>query len=168
MNIHVRPATSDEANWIQTQFHTHFWAKPEGYFKDVCRLQELGTVVLLIAVMDELFLGHCKIVWTPDYPHFRDNNIPEIQDLNVRPDYRKQGIATQLLDECERRIAERSDRVGIGFGMYVDYGEAQRLYIKRGYVPDGHGVYYQHQPVVPGEAVPVDDDLVLYLTKHLP
>lgn len=164
----IRQATSDDADWLQTSFDTHFdWGKPAGYFAEVCQLQDAGEVVLLIATHDNEYVAHCKIVWKPHYPHFRDNNIPEIQDLNVRADFRRQGVATQLLDECERRMKERSDVAGIGFGLYVDYGVAQRLYFKRGYIPDGHGVHYQDQPVTPGKAYPVDDDLVLFLTKRL-
>ena len=35
--------------------------------------------------------------------------------------------------------------VGIGVGLYPDYGSAQRLYIKRGYLPDGHGATYNYE-----------------------
>lgn len=166
--IDIRQATSADATWLQSSFDTMMgWTKPPSYFKDVCSLQEQGGLVLLIATQDTHYLGHLKIAWQPDYSHFRAQNIPEIQDLNVRPDARRQGIATQLLDDAEKRIQMRSDKVGIGFGLYADYGAAQRLYIKRGYIPDGHGVFYHHEPVEAGASVPVDDDLVLYLVKHL-
>ena len=51
----------------------------------------------------------------------------------------------------KRRItyAQRSDHAGIGFGLYADYGAAQRLYIKRGYIPDGRGAHYGTSPVFP-------------------
>lgn len=29
----------------------------------------------------------------------------------------------------------------MGFGLYADLDAAQRLYIKRGYLPDGRGLY---------------------------
>ena len=44
---------------------------------------------------------------------------------------------------------------------------AQKLYIKMGYVPDGNGVTYKYQPVIPGDLYPVDDDLVIWLKKDL-
>ena len=69
------------------------------------------------------------------------------------------------MDEAERRIAVRSPAVGIGVGLYTDYGTAQRMYARRGYIPDGRGVCYDTQPVRPGQAVPVDDSLVLFFTK---
>ena len=71
------------------------------------------------------------------------------------------------MDEAEGRIAERSSVVGIGVGLYRDYGAAQRMYIKRGYIPDGRGVYYDTEQVQPGQRVPVDDSLALFFTKEL-
>jgi hypothetical protein len=75
--------------------------------------------------------------------------------------------------ECHSRISEarhwhgidtRSERtaiehgkniMGIGFGLTADYGAAQRLYPKLGYIPDGRGA----QPTPWGD--------VLFLTKRL-
>jgi hypothetical protein len=51
-------------------------------------------------------------------------------------------------------------------GVYSDYGPAQRMYAKRGYIPDGMGLFHKGQPVKPGRDVFVDDDLVLYLVKE--
>jgi GNAT superfamily N-acetyltransferase len=165
--LEIRQATSEDASWLQSSFDNLMgWTKPSGYFEDVCQLQAQDEVVLLIAIQDKQYAGHMKIVWQPEYTHFRDQNIPEIQDLNVRPDVRRQGIATRLLDKAEKQIGVRSNYVGIGFGLYADYGSAQRLYIKRGYIPDGHGVFYDNTPVKPGLSVPVDDGLVLYLVKQ--
>ncbi len=164
----IRPATAAEAHWLQTSFDTRMgWAKPAGYFQAVVEQQAAGDLVLLIALLDAGYAGHCKVVWRSAYPGFRERGIPEIQDLNVRPDCRRRGIASRLLDEAERRIAERAEFAGIGFGLYADYGAAQRLYVKRGYLPDGRGVFYGEQPAVPGQPYPVDDNLVLYLLKRL-
>ena len=51
--------------------------------------------------------------------------------------------------------------------MTPDYGVAQRLYVLRGYVPDGLGLHWKDHPTRYGEEVRVDDDLVLYFTKEL-
>ena len=45
------------------------------------------------------------------------------------------------------------------------YGAAQRLYSKRGYLPDGSGVWYRDAPMEPYGPCAADDDLVLYLWK---
>ena len=52
--------------------------------------------------------------------------------------------------------------------MTANYGAAQIMYVKRGYVPDGRGLATHHRPVrYYGESVFVDDDLVLYFTRTL-
>jgi len=56
----------------------------------------------------------------------------------------------------------------IGVGLYQDYGRAQKLYVHLGYVPNGLGITYKYNSVVPGDSYPVDDDLVIWLKKDLP
>ena len=164
----IREAAVDEAAGLQSSFDEYMaWAKPPGHFAAALARQARGELLLLLALDDTAWLGHCAVVWRSAYTGFRDAGIPEIQDLNVRRDYRRRGIGSALLDEAERRIAERSDTAGIAFGLYADYGAAQRLYIKRGYMPDGRGLHYRARPVVAGETYRVDDDLLLYLVKRL-
>jgi hypothetical protein len=62
-------------------------------------------------------------------------------------------------------ISERSGKAALGVGLFEDYGPAQRLYILRGYVPDGCGITYRGERVKYGDRVVVDDDLVLHLVK---
>lgn len=69
------------------------------------------------------------------------------------------------MEALEAEVFARYDSVGIGFGLYDSYGTAQRLYVKRGYIPDGRGLMYDNQPVVPGSQVWVDDELTLFLVK---
>jgi hypothetical protein len=40
------------------------------------------------------------------------------------------------------------------------YGQTQRFYVNKGYLPDGLGVTYGYQPTVPGQAYSLDDDLI--------
>ncbi len=164
----MRRAQTVEAAWMQAGFDRHMgWTKPAGHFAECCQLQERGEIVLLVAAEGDAYCGHVKVVWKPDYVYFRDNGIPEIQDLNVLPDYRRQGIGEGLVAAAEDVIRERSFVAGIGVGLYADYGTAQRMYTRRGYIPDGRGVMYDGQPVTPGQAYPVDDALILYLTRRL-
>jgi GNAT superfamily N-acetyltransferase len=81
--------------------------------------------------------------------------------------FQRQGIGTMLLDRAEAEIAMRSASVGIGVGLYADYGAAQSLYVKRGYVPDKRGISYGGTFLNYGDRAQVDDDLVLYLIKIL-
>ena len=68
---------------------------------------------------------------------------------------------------AEELIADKSDFAGIGVGLNSDYGIAQRMYVKRGYVPDGLGLMYKYQKVEAGSKVKVDDDLTIMFTKRL-
>ena len=113
------------------------------------------------------FAGYLNVLWQSGYPSFADAQVPEINDFNVLPTVRQRGIGTALMEEAERVIAARSPVAGVGVGMAAGYGPAQRLYVRRGYVPDGRGLMTHERPVVEGERVIVDDDLVLYFTKLL-
>lgn len=92
---------------------------------------------------------------------------PELSDFNVFEPFQNQGIGNLLMEEAEKRVKLISDKVTLGVGLHSGYGPAQRLYIKRGYIPDGTGVWYQnYQPAM--NAVCEDiGELVLYLSKNL-
>jgi hypothetical protein len=51
--------------------------------------------------------------------------------------------------------------------LFDDYGPAQRLYARRGYVPDGRGACQDHRPLSEGARVTMDHDLIMWLTKDL-
>lgn len=71
------------------------------------------------------------------------------------------------MDAAEALIATRGRTAGIGVGLYPDYGPAQRLYVRRGYLPDGRGIAWNGLTVTPMQEVMVDDDLALYFTREL-
>ncbi|MNI98562.1 hypothetical protein D3C73_1574280 [compost metagenome] len=72
-----------------------------------------------------------------------------------------------MTDRAEEIISERSSVAGIGVGVFSDYGNAQVLYVERGYVPDSKGIHNGQHYVEYGETVVIDHDIVLYLTKKL-
>ena len=107
-------------------------------------------------------------MWVAYMEHqFFEKCISEIMDLNVLPAFRKQVVGSKLLDVAEEMASTKTGQVGIGVGLYGDYGSAQRLYVKHGYVPDGRGVTYNYQPITPGNKVALDDELVLWFVKRL-
>jgi ribosomal protein S18 acetylase RimI-like enzyme len=111
--------------------------------------------------------GYVTVVWVSGYGPFAEAGIPEIQDLNVLPQFRRRGIASALMDAAEAAIGTWVGTAGIGVGLYADYGAAQLMYLQRGYRPDGRGVAYRGATVAPGSSVPVDDDLALMMTRRL-
>ena len=139
----------------------------EAQFERYLAEHEAGTRVTRFAFADGAFAGYLNILWQSGYPPFADAQVPEINDFNVLPTVRRRGIGTALMEEAERVIAARSPVAGVGVGMAAGYGPAQRLYLRRGYVPDGCGLTTHERPVVEGERVIVDDDLVLYFTRLL-
>jgi GNAT superfamily N-acetyltransferase len=163
----IEVLTDDRVAWLAAEFARLAYTKPDGYFRQCFDAQTRGDLVLLVARTGEQLHGYLKVVWRPNYPPFRDADIPEIQDLNVVPDSRRQGVATRLMDTAERLVAERFPVIGIGFGLHPGYAAAQRMYVLRGYVPDAQPLTYKDEFVTEGQQVRLDDALVLHLTKNL-
>ena len=169
MNITIRLLEAQDIQLIYSSFAEIGWNRPISQYERYLAEQDRGERVVLVAYSDENFTGYVTMIWQlgqPDYPPFAEKGIPEIQDLNVLPQFRRRGIASALMDEAEKQIFERSPIVGIGVGMHPGYGAAQRMYALRGYVPDALGLFYKGQFVTPGQEVRVDDDLLLHLTKQ--
>jgi GNAT superfamily N-acetyltransferase len=141
--------------------------KTVGLFERYLAEQSTGGRPVFVAEIDGGLAGYVTVLWRSAYQPFAAAGIPEVSDLNVLPAFRRRGIATALMDEAERLIAQRSDVAGLGVGLYADYGPAQRMYVQRGYVPDGRGIMYDVWPVTPGASIPIDDDAVLMMTRRL-
>ncbi len=145
------------------------WAKPASIFEAYWQEQRMTARLVWVARVDNQFAGYVTLKWQSQYEPFAAANIPEIMDLNVLPSFRKKGIGSKLLEYAEKEAATKNDIVGIGVGLYGGpdggYGAAQKLYVKRGYIPDGKGVTYNYQHATPGDSFPLDDDLVLWFTK---
>lgn len=134
------------------------------YYKE--HQEQIRTVYLL--EKQEHILGYASLLRQSHYPNFKDNDIPEINDVWISAEHRGNGLGRSLVQYLEKMAHRENYRqIGIGVGLYKDYGRAQRLYIHLGYVPDGMGVTYKSQPVVPGDSYPVDDDLLIWLKKDL-
>jgi GNAT superfamily N-acetyltransferase len=163
----IRMLGSQDIPEIASAFQQLGWNKPASQYQRYLREQSLGLRQVLVALVDEEFAGYLTICWHSLYEPFRKEAIPEIVDFNVLPKFRRQGIGTQLMDAAEDAIAKVNPIAGIGVGMDPDYGAAQRLYVLRGYIPDGLGLHYRDHHVQYGEQITVDDDLAIYLTKEL-
>lgn len=152
---------------ISEQFAAQGWHKPASQYLNYLDLQTTGERDIILAELNGQFAGYLTVKWTSDYLPFKSKQIPEIVDFNVLKKYQRRGIGTQLMDEAESRIRQVSAYAGIGFGIYQDYGAAQILYAKRGYIPDGKGLVRDSKPLAYGDQIIIDDDVVMYLTKQL-
>ena len=112
-------------------------------------------------------VGILTIRWHSHYPPFRDRGIPLIQNIEIRYHDRGRGLGNALLERAEQEIARRSPLAGLCVGIFDEYGRAQRLYAKRGFIPDGRGVCKRHTPLRYGEQVRIEHDLLLWLIKDV-
>jgi hypothetical protein len=68
---------------------------------------------------------------------------------------------------AENLARDKNDYVSLSVGLHNGYASAQRMYVKRGYIPDGTGVWYNRNQLEPYTKCENDDDLTLYFLKSL-
>ncbi len=165
--VRIHPFTeADIAPIVAGECAQGWHATPEKYelrLKDAAE----GRCIALYAELEGEPVGYINVYPNNTWGAFGDRGWPEIVDFGVLKKARKRGIGTALMDEAERIAATYADHVYLGVGLHEGYGAAQRMYVKRGYIPDGTGVWYQDRPCPQYADCCNDDDLVLYLSKRL-
>lgn len=161
----IRLLVAADANALSDGFAGQGWCKPESQFLAYLKEQQQGERQVFVGAWKGKPVGYvCLLPDAPGGP-FKGAGIPCISDFNVLMAYQRQGIGSLLMDAAERAAFRTSARVCIGVGLHSGYGSAQRMYVKRGYVPDGSGLWYRDAPLAEGAACFNDDDLVLYFSK---
>ena len=162
----IRKMQESDIQDLSRRFISQGWPSREEILTRYFKEQESGEREVLVAEVEGAVAGYITILPDAKQGPF-DGMAPELSDFNVFEPFQNQGIGNLLLEEAEKRVRLISDKVTLGVGLHSGYGPAQRLYIKRGYIPDGTGVWYQnHQPAM--NAVCEDiGELVLYLSKNL-
>lgn len=163
--ISIKKLEKNQIDIIVESFKNENWFKERKLFEIYLKEQNEGKRIVYCVFYNDLFCGYGTLKYQSNYRYFSNFNIPEISDLNVLPKYRKKGIASILLNILESEAFVVSKVVGIGVGLYSDYGSAQKLYVNRNYIPDGHGITYNYESITPGSQVILDDDLVLWFIK---
>ncbi len=168
-HLRVRSMMESDIDALHQGFAAQGWeaSKPRAQFVRYLALQEEKARDVLIAEWEGQAVGYVMLVPQAEQGPFAGKGIPEIVDFNVLQAFQRRGIGTALLDAAEDIARRSAAAVSLGVGLYEGYGAAQRMYARRGYVPDGSGAWYDNAPVVPGQAYPADDSLVLYLSKRL-
>lgn len=138
-------------------------AKYEMRLKD----QREGRSIALAAEYCGNVAGYVNVYPDSAWGAFAGEGLPEIVDFGVLEKYRRNGIGSKLMDVAEEIAAKYADVVYLGVGLHNGYGSAQRMYVKRGYIPDGSGVWYGSEVCPQYADCRNDDDLVLYLSKKL-
>lgn len=163
----IRSLQEEDIPALLRSFAEQGWTKPQQVLEGYLLGQSRGELAVLTAEFQKQAAGYAVL-----YPHarhgpFAEQKLPEISDFIVFIKFQHRGIGGKILDAAEKQAARLCDRVSLGVGLHAGYGTAQRLYIKRGYVPDGSGVWYRDKPLPQYADCRNDDDLVLYLSKQL-
>ena len=126
------------------------------------------SFISLTAVYEGRPAGYVNVYMKAVEGPFKDSGWPEIVDFGVLQKYQRKGIGSRLMDAAEQIAGQYADTVCLAVGLHNGYGSAQRMYVKRGYIPDGSGVWYHDNACTPYDTVYTnDDDLVLHLSKKL-
>lgn len=167
MKIIIRDIKREDAEKLSFAFACQGWNKPISQFLTYYSEQKLGRRKVFVAELQGEVLGYVTLLPTALNGPYKNLNIPEICDFNVIKKYQNNGIGTSLMNAVESFVAQRNDNVCLAVGLHSGYGSAQRMYIKRGYVPDGSGLWYNGENLAEMASTCADDNLVLYLKKEL-
>ena len=166
-SLSTRPLSADDAGPLSDAFRAIGWSKPTSTFRRYCDEEVAGERWTLVAEWDGGLAGYVTLAWAAEDPELRRLGIPEIMDINVLPGFQRRGIGSALLAEAEDEARHRSELVGLRVGLHSGYGPAQRIYVRRGYVPDGAGAVVGGAPVPEGADITLDDDVTLRMIKDL-
>jgi ribosomal protein S18 acetylase RimI-like enzyme len=129
--------------------------------------REKNIAVPLVAEYNGKIAGYVNVYMNAKPNPYVNAAFYEIIDFGVFGKYRRHGIGSKLMDVADEIVAKYDDTVYLSVGLHSGYGSAQRMYIKRGYIPDGLGVKYGDAACIPYQTYCIDDDLVLGLSKKL-
>lgn len=165
-NAVIRKMIESDIKHLSQGFINQGWPGREEILARYFLEQESGEREVLVAEIDGAVAGYVTILPSAKHGPFA-SICPELSDFNVFEPFRNKGIGNRLLEKAEQGVKRFSGKVCLGVGLHLGYGPAQRLYIKRGYIPDGTGVWYRNKPLKMGASCQNDNDLVLYLSKAL-
>lgn len=163
----IRSMLPGDAAILAKSFCDQGWSDREetlnGYYTD----QQTGVRYVYIAELNGIPVGYVTLLPRAIGGPY-GGKFPEICDFNVLQIWQKQGIGSALMDAAESQAFALSGIVTLAVGLHSGYGAAQKMYAKRGYVPDGSGVWFQGRRAEAYGTVENDDDLVLFMRKKKP
>ena len=137
------------------------------YLNNQLKNQDKHECSALIALYNGKVAGYVFLYYQCRWGGLANQNIPSVVDLIVFKEYRQKGIATHLMNVAEDIAKRHGNKVYLDVCLSSEYGPAQRLYIKRGYIPDGKGVYYEERVCETDAICKNNDELTLCLVKEL-
>ena len=89
VSLQIRALHDSDPATIAAAFRRIGWKKTEAQYRRYLEEQAGGRRVCRVAFSDGRFAGYVTLNWQPTYPPFAEAGIPEIQDLNVLPEFRR-------------------------------------------------------------------------------
>ncbi len=163
----IRAMIPADAAAFEAAFTAQGWHKPASQYERYLEREASGKHRSFVAELDGAPVGYLLLLPEAPAGPFAGTGVPCISDFNVLVPCQRRGIGTALLDAAEAAAAAQCDRICLGVGLHSGYGAAQRLYVLRGYVPDGSGVWYNDEIAPEYGTVENGDGLILYLMKDL-
>lgn len=166
--IRIRSMISEDAKTLHDTYSSYEgWHSCLQTFEKYYKEQEEGERLVFIAEYNGRVSGQCTLILHPTEGPWGNQGCPEINDLTVFFDVHNKGIGNKLLDAVENEASKFAKKVYLAVGVHSGYGPAQRIYVKRGYIFDGSGVWYKGKPLDQYAPCVNDDALLLYMAKDL-
>jgi len=165
--ITIRTIEDSDAKIICREEIVQGWNATEEKYLTRIADHAAGRCISLVAEYHHEVAGYINVYIDAKLGALAGKGYCGIVDFGVLQKFRNRGIGGKLMDAAEKIAAGYADTVYLAVGLYGGYGSAQRMYFKRGYIPDGSGVWYKDKPAKAGENYPLDDDLLLYMSKKL-
>ena len=165
-NVQIRKMTYDDIPLICKADNDESESNIE-YLKNNLDNQDNKKCSALLALYNNQIAGYVFLYYECKWGGLKNQGLPSVVDLIVFEAYRRKGIATALMDFAEREARSFNSKIYLDVCLNSEYGPAQCFYIRRGYVPDGAGVYYEQEVLSINSPCFNDDELTLCLVKKL-
>ncbi len=132
--VDVRPLRRYEVETVAAQLNP---ARNAATHRARLNLQDNGTLVYLIAWIDDTPVGHGMLLWngpTGSPKQHIDQLCPYVEDLWVRTDLRSRGIGARILAEMTMLAIAHGYRA-VSLSVGVENGRAIDLYKRMGFTP---------------------------------
>ncbi len=167
-DIVIRDMVQPDAEAIAAEERAQGWEQSAQKYCERMSHRDAGRCIALAAEYKGSIAGYISVYPNSEWGALGGKGYPEIVDFGVLEKFRRLGIGSRLMDVAEKIASEYADTVYLEVGLHSGYGSAQRMYAKRGYIPDGSGVWYKNRACPPYDTdCANDDDLVLCMSKKL-
>lgn len=132
--MHIRPCTQHDLEALRSR-----WPTPGKVHEAHYAQQAVGRVTYLVAWRGDDPLGSGVVQWGGCIGPNAQETFPEAVELNhlqVRSEYRGQGVGSRLINAAEE-LVRQAGRRQVGVGVAEDNPDAERLYVRLGYRKTG-------------------------------